>query len=263
MLAPSGAHERRDIASTVYDARMRDIDVRNVIRIASWIVASAFAAYLVLSFVRLPDVPGIFLARDFLDPNAEQSVVTWFSSILWLLGAATATLIGAARNHAKLRDAWWWYAFALVPLAISIDEVAAMHERLSAPVRARLELDGALYFAWVLPVGLLALVLGVVFSRFLLRLPAWLRGRILIAAAVSVAGGIGVELVGSAIFRMEDLGRHSAPYVVASTIEESLEIVGSLILLAGLLRYLATHTRRVTILLEDVPRDTRAPSERA
>lgn len=237
---------------------MLNVHGRRLSGAAALVIATALIAHLVLHLAPLPDIPGIYLLRDFIDPNAEQSAVTWISSVLWLIAAATAAVIANTRNTLGENDVRWWFAFAVIPLAISLDEVAAMHERLSEPVRDRLVLDGPLYFAWVIPAIIIVLALGVVFSRFLLRLPSWLRLRLVLAGGVAVAGAIGLELVGSAIFRVDEYGRQSVEYLVVTTFEEALELAGVLILISALLRYLAQHAKRITLQIVGYPEEESA-----
>lgn len=226
---------------------MLSLSVRTVIRVAWVTTATLILVHVLLRFLFLPDIPGIYILRAAVDLDAEQSISTWMSSILWGSAALAAFLVGRGEAPTSPRRARWWYAFALVPLAVSVDEVAAVHEKLSEPLRSQFDLDGVLFFAWVLPVGLLAVLLAVVFLRFIWALPPWLRNRIVVAAGLSVIGAIGVELIGSAIWRSETLGRNSAEYILVTTIEETLELAGALVLFDAVLRYLSERTDSLSL----------------
>lgn len=235
---------------------MFTLNVARLIKTLAGLLVCLAALTLLLRLTPLPEFPGDALLSfftEFVDVSAERSLFTWLSCLLWLSAAATAALVGLKRRETGRPDSSWWQAFALVPLAISIDEVAAMHERLSRIVRGLLDLGGALYFAWVIPVGLLAVLLAVVFFRFYLRLPSWLRVRVTVAAALAAGGALGLELVGSSIDQAEGLGRGSAAYLLVSVLEETLEYSGALVLLHALLHYLALQGGRLALHVQRAP----------
>lgn len=82
-------------------------------------------------------------------------------------------------------------------------------------------------------------MVGLIYVRFLLALPASERRGLLGAALVFLAGALGVEMIGGMYLEAHDGGVKAAPYVVLVHVEELLEMSGVLILLHVLLRRFA------------------------
>jgi len=177
-----------------------------------------------------------------LDLGAEQSVGTWVTSVVHLL---CAVLAGCGALVARNRGSRWvpnWLLLAAVFGAMSVDEVAAAHDRLLEPVRDLLGTTGVFYYAWVIP----ALVVGAVFLavqvRFLAALGAATRRGLLVAGAVFVAGAAGLEMAEG--WLASGGHRASALYDLLVMTEELLELgsimAAACILLRPLLRELGT-----------------------
>lgn len=168
--------------------------------------------------------------------DAENSLPAWFSSMLLLVNAAVLGLIAFAAKSKKDPQAIYWIVLAWVFVFLSADEVASLHERTMGPLRDMLGTSGVFFFAWIIPFGAALLVMAMFYARFLLRLP--LRSLVLFITAGSlyVGGAIGMEMVGGAF--VAEHGYDNTPYVIAMTIEETLEIVGLSVFFIALRRHL-------------------------
>lgn len=154
------------------------------------------------------------------DIGSEGNVAVWFASTMWLLVGALAAL--AALTSDRFRTSWW--VFAAVAFAASADEAAQLHERLFfvgdhlAPL---LPID--LYYSWVIPGTVIALVV----AALLLRLVLALRTRVTIgligSAVVFLLGALVIESISGFVER--DQGR-SDLYVAIMYVEETFELVG-------------------------------------
>jgi hypothetical protein len=164
------------------------------------------------------------------DVNSERNVPTWFSSTLLMGCAVLAALLAALVRRAGGRGAGHWAGLAAVLSLLSLDEVAALHERLGGPAAEVLghATRGALHFAWVVPGTVLALVVGLVFVRFVVGLPPGTRRVVVAAAAMYLTGATALEAVGGAV--LEDQGDR-AVYLLVTAAEEGLEMAGSVLLL--------------------------------
>lgn len=167
----------------------------------------------------------------------EANVPTWYSSMTLLLAAAL--LLAIAVTVRDRRDPAWrhWAALAAVFAALSLDEVAQIHELLIAPLRGKIGVDdGWLYYPWVIPGAIFALVVAASFARFLLRLPPTTRMLFIVAGAVYLAGALAVETVTA---RLDfEYGPADPAYVIGATIEETLEMAGIVVFLHALVRHL-------------------------
>jgi hypothetical protein len=138
-----------------------------------------------------------------------------------------------------------WFGLALLFVYLSIDESAAIHERLSEPLRTALNTSGSLRFAWVLVGAPLALVIALLYLRFLFHLPARTRNLFVLAGALYVAGALIVDPI-SANWYTPDEGI-TLTYWAIGTVEELMEMLGVVVLIYALLSYLGAYVQEVRI----------------
>jgi hypothetical protein len=157
----------------------------------------------------------------------ERNVPTFFAMLLLLscgLLTALRARVCAAISKAQM---WYWLGMSGAFTFVAFDEMFEWHEQLVVPVREGLGTSGFLHFAWVIPYGLAVLVLGLLYLRFLLRLERTLRRRLFTAAGIFLTGAVGMEMVGGAYLDGGET-RRNFTYGIITTIEETLEMVGSL-----------------------------------
>ena len=208
----------------------------------------------------LGDVPGLQYLSWLLFVDSEQSFPALYSTAILLSCGAMAAIVGWIIDDVS--DRTGWRALAVVMAGAGFDEYAAAHEKAIEPMREALAIsDGIFYYAWIIP-GLAAVVLlAVVFSGFLRRLPTDTRNRFVTAGVVFVVGAIGFEAIAAGYVTgwMEDVGiglspgadpdaaRTNLTYLLFTTIEESLEMIGAAILLTAIVSHMETHLgRRLT-----------------
>lgn len=185
------------------------------------------------------------LGRDYafglvplLDLNDERSVGTWVTVALLLGCAQIAVLCGLA---ARRRGEHWqrnWWLLAAVLTALSVDEVATMHEDLIPPLRSGFGLSGVLYYGWVIPLVAAGAVFLLVQLRFLRHLGRPTGLRLVAAGGVYVSGAAGLELVQSVL--AESGAKFDAPYAAAAGLEEVMELAGAMVALWALFSHLAS-----------------------
>jgi hypothetical protein len=170
--------------------------------------------------------------------DREMNVPTAFSVVLLLTAALTAALLGNTHRATSLiRLSAAWYVISALLVLMAIDEGSSLHERLVHPVRTWLGMKtyGALYFAWVIPVGLFALITGLCFIPFLRSLTRDIALRMVIAGLVFVSGAIGMEMLGAGTRESE--GSSNVAYQLFVHIEEALEMAGVILFIAAELAY--------------------------
>ena len=127
--------------------------------------------------------------------DEEKNIPTLYSSISLMLSGGL--LLSIAYAHRKLGSSYLhWLGLSLIFLFLSVDEMSSIHERLIGPVRNMFETSGLLYFAWVIPYGILLIVLVIVYLKFLFRLPKRTMTLFMLSGVVFVSGAIGFELLG-------------------------------------------------------------------
>lgn len=167
--------------------------------------------------------------------NTYESVPTWYSIILFFLAAsllAWIALIGHARSEPHSP---YWMGLALVFLYISMDKGTTIHEAVSALLRSVFKASGFFQDVWLILGISLVIAVGILYVRFWWRLPGRARLLFAIAAAVYVGGAAGIEGLSTRQYYLDD-GK-SFPYLVISSIEETVEMLGAVVLIYALLDY--------------------------
>jgi len=164
---------------------------------------------------------------DVLDVGTEPSLPTWFATLNLFLAGGLAAILARARqlNDEGLVGQWW--AIAVLMCALSIDESAAVHERL---VRFGAELAPGLpqiaSHAWVIFGAGFVVAAGIFFAPLLWRSAPPLRARLIVAGAVFVTGALGAEVFGAIADHYGWLDRQDLAYKMRRIVEEGAELAG-------------------------------------
>ena len=182
------------------------------------------------------------------DLNAEANVPTYFSVIQLAIVAVLLVVIGwHARTRAD-RFARHWLVLGAIFLFLSLDELAQIHEQWNL-LRDALHTTGMLYYAWVLPYGLLTAAVGVFYIGFLLHLPARTRWLFVLSGLIYVGGAVGLEMYGG--YLESHIGREaiatSLPYLTEVFFEEGMEMFGIALFIYALLAHMQAEIGRVAI----------------
>lgn len=180
----------------------------------------------------------IFEVSNRLDVDDEASVPTWFSQAIWI-GVALASGLAYYLNK-KSSARWTWLVMVGIGVVFSIDEVSGLHELSLQSLHLLvfgLEQPTSRLNAWwlVLPV---ILVLGTIFLRRLYKIMAPSNWFIMLGGwMLFMTGAVGFELYGN------DIPHNTFYYQgIITAIEEGLEMLGGIIVLYAILRYLSlTH----------------------
>lgn len=104
----------------------------------------------------------------------ERNVPTLFSVFLLLCAASLLGLILLLKRQQRDPDLAKWMILTCGFIYLATDEGWSFHEMLGEPMLQLLGRDdrlGMFYFAWVIPAMVGVLILGLLFLKFLLRLP--------------------------------------------------------------------------------------------
>ena len=220
------------------------VSIRSLVRTLGVVIAAILAAHLVLQLTPL-DFMGSDLIKNKVHIDAERSVPTYLAALLLTACGMTAWWLS------RLERLPWpgWTLLAVVLTAAGVEEVAAVHEQFSAPVRSALGVGGWLEFAWIV-VGLaVALVVAAVFLRPFLALPTAVKRGLALGTALFLVGSIGMEIPGGRL--RELVGIEGAGYVLVSTLEEGLEFAGALVWLGTLVGHLRKIAAPPTLRVAD------------
>lgn len=170
-----------------------------------------------------------------LDLGREGNLPALFGGAL-LLTAAALLAVAAEGERRLSRPARAWRGLSGIFVFLSLDEWLSFHETLIGPVRAALNVDGLLRFAWVIPYGILTAAVGLACLGLLRRLPSDTRNLFVAAGALYVGGALGCELFGGLI--EQRLGRESLAFAVEVFFEESLEMSGTILFIYAIAAYI-------------------------
>lgn len=215
----------------------------------------ALAAYLALQnliteylVTEVLDADAYPVAADLLDlfsVNTEESLPTWYASLLLLIAAVLLFLISRAKRRSGERAALWT-GLAGIFLYLSLDEGIVIHEIAANWAREAFNPTGFLAFGWHLVFGPLLIVFALVYFRFWLRLPPKTRIGFAAAGLLYVGGAFFIEGISAALWESAD--GLTYPYLMVATVEEFCEMLGVVVLIAVLLDYMAEqgHTLVLT-----------------
>lgn len=169
--------------------------------------------------------------------SGEGNVPTWYASASLMLAAALALVIA---GHDRVADRGQWALIGVLLVAMSLDESAVIHEMMIVPLQHAFDPRGLLYYAWIVPAGVLALLVGLYLLPFAWRLTNPVRLRLVAGGFVFVSGALGVEAVTGLI---DDVYGRNRLYYLLTVIEEALEKLGVLLAISAFLHQLRSLSR--------------------
>ncbi|MGI2902328.1 hypothetical protein [Tolypothrix sp. VBCCA 56010] len=224
-----------------------NLSPKNTLRVLFLVILSLCLVSLAgqFSVYFLPEFPlrGFFAAIFYID--YEQNIPAVYSASALLFCSVLLLIIAHAKKVAGELFVRHWTALSIIFLYLSGDEFMSLHERLIDPLRKTLNTSGFLYYAWVIPGAIFILICLLAFLSFLAALPAKTRYVFLIAGTIFVFGAIGTELVGG--YYAELHGQQNIIYVIITTIEEFLEMLGIAVFIYALLSYISTYMKGMAL----------------
>ncbi|MBL3657625.1 hypothetical protein [Fulvivirga sediminis] len=180
-----------------------------------------------------------------IDFDTEQNIPSYFSSLLLL--SVSVLLIYIARSKKASSYYKQWFGLGLIFAFLAIDEAVSIHEILIGPMRYFFNLDGMFYYAWVIPYGIIFLLIGIYYIKFLFSLPKSYTKKFIVSAAIFLLGALGMEMVGSSY--VSSNGGKDLTYGLLCTVEETLEMVGMSYFIYTLLSYMSVGLSQSTFKL--------------
>ncbi len=200
------------------------------------LVFASTAGQLVKFLTGHDEVLGL-ISLTFVDD--EGNFPTLFSALLLAFAALCSAVVTVLARKQKSPDASRWAILSLGFLYLAFDEGLALHERLRVPVRNLLGSADVGRSYWAIRGLAVMVVLTLLFWRFLRRLPAKTRVTFLIAGFLFMGGAVGFDIIGMHHAQLN--GDNNLTYAMIATVEESLEMAGVIVLVYGLLTYLAEN----------------------
>jgi hypothetical protein len=177
--------------------------------------------------------------------NEEANLPTWFSSITLLFSSILAWLIARSIKQAQRPYSKSWYLLGCGLFLMSIDEFAQIHEGYGRFLK-RIDLFRDFGFGdslWLIMGLSFVAVIALILVKMWWHLPYYFKLVFLYSGIVYFGGSAMMETVGNEYAKQ--MGWESLGFLIFMHIEEVLEMTGVVILIFGLLKYLATLTDEI------------------
>ncbi len=174
---------------------------------------------------------------NMLNLDREMNFPTWYSAFMLGFGSILLRIIAIGKKQKSDRYTTDWKLLSLIFTLLAIDEVLSIHEIFIIPeVSNALHLPWFLHSMWVIPGTIFVVWFLKRYWKFSRHLPLKSQQHFILAAAVYIGGALVMEMVGSYV--AEAKGQQYLPYALITTVEETMEMVGIIIFIYGLLYYL-------------------------
>jgi hypothetical protein len=228
--APAAANEGR-----------RPTQVVVALLVVTFALVVAFGITLVVHAYVTP-IPRI---KSLVNLNGEANVPAWWNGALLMTIGFGALLVHALEPDRLARRGW--LAVAVAGLALNLDEIAGLHERLNDPVRELgIEIPT---FAWLVPGVLIAAALFTALVLLGRALPGRTRRWLLTALVCYLFGAVGVEAVNGTLRGEGEL----IYYWIGTIAEEAIEMVACIIAIGAIARVIADRLQPPTAAADSSP----------
>ncbi|MCA6074182.1 hypothetical protein [Fulvivirga sedimenti] len=224
------------------------ISVDWLTRVLVWITIFLVGIHLIVLFLSLGlGLPQAEKLAKLFHLNGEQTIPAYYSTFLLLLSAILLLMIGNLTHGERLSTKWKW--LSVIFLALSIDEMVALHERLIPVVRSLIGVNPYFYWGWVIPAAVALALFGLVFFKFWRSLPPETARGMMWAGIVFISGALGLEFFeGMLFFRVRNYGDLWLQSLFL--LEESMEMLGIIMFIRTLLKYMKNHLSLIEIRIE-------------
>ncbi len=201
-----------------------------------------------LSYHDKEDTAYIHYLDRYFNFNLENNFPSFFSALLLFFSALLLALIyklTATTDKYKKN----WLLLSVVFLFLSMDEALKIHERVERASRLVFtnNMDGFLFWTWIIPYMLMALAVAFFCFRMVLQLPEMVRNKFILSGALYVFAAAGTESIEGHL--MKTTGEDPVVLLVTTTIQELLEMVSIVLFISALLDYLAMKMRNIRLTL--------------
>ena len=167
----------------------------------------------------------------------------------------TAILLFILSSNEKLKkNRLYFKLLSFLFFYIGLDEIFCLHEQFVNPLKNLLNTSGYLHYAWVIPYGILVIIISLFFYSFINTFPTNIRNTIFLSGFIYVLGEMIFESISGNIISL--YGNESTliqpqifNYSFLVTIEESLGLFGILLFNYALLKLLKIKNERIKIMI--------------
>ena len=209
-----------------------------------------FAAGLLVTFGSLYYGYGsmLGLARLFA-PDGEGNIPAMYSVFTLLFSSVLLLILALAHKEDTFIHRSWAF-LSLSFFFLAVDEGASLHENVYI-LKRLLNLNEDFHLPWVIPYGIVVIILFLVYIRFMRLLPRQTCRLFIVAGLLYVIGAIGFEIPEGRMLELH--GYDNLTLHLLCAIEELFEMLGIAVFIYALLRHIqfemisiSVSTRKVT-----------------
>ena len=190
---------------------------------------------------------GFPFITQLFDFNNEKNIPTLYSSTALIFSGILLFVISKIQKD-KDEHSFLWSLLGIVFIFLAIDETASIHESLAEPFNSKFQTTGLLYYAWVIPYGIVLLFFIVGYLKFLFNLPKKIMKLFIISGSIFVMGAVGFEMISGAVAELHKGA--GLLYAIFYTIEEFLEMSGIALFIYTLLTYISIKDEDFTVSID-------------
>ena len=168
--------------------------------------------------------------------TSELNLPAFYSSFLLGLAAYILCIITLKKIRRSTNFSFQWFSLSIIFFYLAIDELLALHEGLGGLAVRFLGEENLIFQDWAYAGIVLVVLFILLFWSFFNHLPPVHKLRFFMSAALYIGGALGLEIIGS-IYIMRN-GFQDIPFILFTTVEETLEMVGVIYFINTLMIYL-------------------------
>jgi hypothetical protein len=175
----------------------------------------------------------------------ENNIPTFISTANLLIASLLLGIIAILKNHKEDSFSLHWKILSVLFFCFAVDEESSIHEIFIMPLRQFFHAQGIFYFTWTI-IGIISVaIFAACYAKFFFHLTKRFRTLFAGAAICYLSGAIGLELLDG--WYAATYGAKNLAYNLLTTAEESMEMVGVIWLIYGLLNYISINFYDVRI----------------
>ncbi|GAB4386509.1 MAG: hypothetical protein Kow00121_53270 [Elainellaceae cyanobacterium] len=212
--------------------------IKKVLTITTLVLVFLGFAYQCIDHLWHKDEIIISNSLSLFNLNEENNIPAFYSALLLLSAAGLLGQIAYLERRSRYR--LHWVGLSALFAYLSYDEAFVVHENLKQ-ARIFLTAEHFLYDdAWIFIGFAFVAIVGLLYSRFILKLPQQIRTLFLVSGGIYVSGALGMEVIGG---YWQFLHGKDFIHALFATIEESLEMMGVVLFIYALLQLIDLHPK--------------------
>ncbi|MEA3404806.1 MAG: peptidase M48 Ste24p [Pseudomonadota bacterium] len=181
----------------------------------------------------------VFTWIKLIDFGYEANLPSIYSVMAIAFSGLLLALI--TTHHKRLKQPYYaWLGLTLIFLFLALDEGASIHEKIGDFTEDNIiDASGYFYYEWVIPYAIFVTLFVVGYLSYLFSLPKKIAIQFVIAGTIFLSGAVGLEMLSAQ--EADTFNTNTVTYSVLYTTEELLEMIGIVVFVNALLKYIQSE----------------------